>query len=77
MSSILKNNHVSVTANCNLRIMLGNEFCTLANIGIYAFIPCHVETVVLLSREKVDGYIDIDLDVERFKAGLVELQRML
>ena len=24
----------------------------------------HVETVCLLSREKVDGYIDIDLDVE-------------
>lgn len=24
-----------------------------------------VETVVLLSREKVDGYVDIDLDVEK------------
>jgi len=24
----------------------------------------HVETVVLLSREKVDGHIDINLDVE-------------
>lgn len=23
----------------------------------------HVETVVLLSREKVDGYVDIDLDI--------------
>lgn len=27
----------------------------------------HVETVVLLSREKVDGYIDIDLDVEKLE----------
>lgn len=23
----------------------------------------HVETVVLLRREKIDGYIDVDLDV--------------
>ena len=28
----------------------------------------HVETVALLSREKVDGHIDIDLDVEKVKA---------
>ncbi|MCR5421168.1 MAG: 23S rRNA (uracil(1939)-C(5))-methyltransferase RlmD [Lachnospiraceae bacterium] len=28
----------------------------------------HVETVVLLSREKVDGYISIDLDVELFES---------
>ncbi len=27
----------------------------------------HVETVVLLSREKVDGYVDIDLDVEKLE----------
>ncbi len=27
-----------------------------------------VETVVLLSREKVDGYISIDLDVEHFES---------
>lgn len=26
----------------------------------------HVETVVLLCREKADGYVDIDLDVEDF-----------
>ena len=26
---------------------------------------CHVETVVLLGREKVDGYILVDLDVEK------------
>lgn len=25
----------------------------------------HVETVVLLSRERVNGYVDIDLDVEK------------
>ena len=25
----------------------------------------HVETVVLVSREKVNGYIDIDLDIEK------------
>ena len=24
-----------------------------------------VETVILLSREKVDGYVNIDLDVEK------------
>ena len=31
----------------------------------------HVETVVLLGREKVDGYVDINLDVEKIegKAG--------
>ena len=27
----------------------------------------NVETVVLLSREKVDGYVDIDLDVEKLE----------
>ncbi len=27
-----------------------------------------VETVVLLSGEKVDGYISIDLDVEQFES---------
>ena len=27
----------------------------------------HVETVVLLHREKVDGYVDIDLDVEKLE----------
>lgn len=27
----------------------------------------HVETVVLLSREKVDGYVEIDLDVEKLE----------
>ena len=26
---------------------------------------CDVETVVLVSREKVNGYIDIDLDIEK------------
>ena len=29
---------------------------------------CHVETVVLLSREKVDGHINIDLDVEKLES---------
>jgi 23S rRNA (uracil1939-C5)-methyltransferase len=28
----------------------------------------HVETVVLLSREKVDGYVEIDLDVENLES---------
>jgi 23S rRNA (uracil1939-C5)-methyltransferase len=27
----------------------------------------HVETVVLLSREKIDGYVEIDLDVEKLE----------
>lgn len=27
----------------------------------------HVETVVLLSREKVNGYVDVDLDVEKIQ----------
>lgn len=32
----------------------------------------NVETVVLLSREKVDGYVDIDLDIEKLasKTGI-------
>ena len=28
----------------------------------------HVETVVLLGREKVDGYIDLDLDIEKLES---------
>ena len=28
----------------------------------------YVETVVLLSREKVDGHINIDLDVEKLES---------
>ena len=28
----------------------------------------HVETVCLLSRQKVDGHIDIDLDVEKLES---------
>ena len=31
-------------------------------------VSTHVETVVLLSREKVDGYVDIDLDVEKLES---------
>ena len=27
----------------------------------------HVETVVLLGREKIDGYVEIDLDVEKLE----------
>ena len=27
----------------------------------------HVETVVLLSKEKVNGYVDVDLDVEKIQ----------
>jgi 23S rRNA (uracil1939-C5)-methyltransferase len=30
-------------------------------------VSSHVETVVLLSREKIDGYVDIDLDVEKLE----------
>ena len=29
----------------------------------------HVETVVLLGREKVDGYISVDLDVEKLEGN--------
>ena len=28
---------------------------------------CHVETVVLLSDKKIDGHINIDLDVEKLE----------
>lgn len=28
-------------------------------------VSTHVETVVLLSRKKVDGYMDIQLDIQR------------
>ena len=33
---------------------------------------CHVETVVLLRRDNIDGYTDIDLDVEKLegKSGI-------
>lgn len=35
-------------------------------------VSCHIETVVVLSREKVDGYVGIDLDVEKLnsKSGI-------
>ena len=38
---------------------------------------CHVETVVLLGREKVDGYIEIDLDIEKLegKSGIATYRR--
>ena len=31
-------------------------------------IRIHVETVVILSREKVDGHINIDLDIEKLES---------
>ena len=31
-------------------------------------VSSHIETVVLLSREKVDGHINIDLDVEKLES---------
>ena len=37
-------------------------------MGINLISSCHVETVVLLSREKVDGHISIDLDVEKLES---------
>ena len=30
-------------------------------------VTTHVETVVLLSREKVNEYVDVDLDVEKIQ----------
>lgn len=30
-------------------------------------VTTHVETVVLLSREKVNGYVDVDLDAEKIQ----------
>ena len=32
-------------------------------------VAVHVETVVLLSDKRVDGHINIDLDVEKLKKG--------
>ena len=47
---------------------------TAENYNIEAVTPvdmfpgtAHVETVVLLSREKVNGYVDVDLDVEKIQ----------
>ena len=42
------------------------------SMSIYFISSCHVETVVLLGREKVDGYIAIDLDIEKLegKSGI-------
>ena len=36
-------------------------------IFIHAVVPSHVETVVLLSDKKIDGHINIDLDVEKLE----------
>ena len=35
---------------------------------IYFISSSHVETVVLLSDKKVDGHINIDLDVEKLES---------
>ena len=47
---------------------------TAENYNIEAVTPvdmfpgtAHVETVVLLSREKVNGYVDVDLDAEKIQ----------
>ena len=47
---------------------------TAENYNIEAVTPvdmfpgtAHVETVVLLSREKVNGYVDVDLDTEKIQ----------
>ena len=34
-------------------------------MGINLISSCHVETVVLLRGEKVDGHVEIDLDVDK------------
>ena len=35
------------------------------SICIFFIVPTHVETVVLLRGEKVDGHVEIDLDVDK------------
>ena len=43
------------------------ENSTLSNVDLpLEKLPTH-ETVVLLSRKKIDGYVDIDLDVEKLE----------
>lgn len=43
-------------------------YYSLVQQGLSTFFveqPSHVETVVLLSREKVDGYVSVDLDANK------------
>ena len=44
-----------------------NNILTTLSICIFSIVPTHVETVVLLRGEKVDGYVDVDLDVEKLE----------
>ncbi len=46
---------------------------SLHTCDIHVVVLGHVETVVLVSDKRVDGYIDIDLDVKKFgsKGGRV------
>jgi hypothetical protein len=37
------------------------------HFDIHLINSCHVETVVLLSDKKIDGHINIDLDVEKLE----------
>ena len=51
---------------CEQAAVSGHVSLYQREVWISSFISsCHVETVVLLSDKKVDGHINIDLDVEK------------
>ena len=57
-----------LTLKENLKVLTtgGYEVRKIVPVDMFPY-TMHVETVVLLSGEKVDGHIDIDLDVERLE----------
>ena len=46
----------------------------MATVDINRHVPRHVETVVLLSQQKPDDHIEIDLDLDELDATSVELK---
>ena len=48
------------------RILRGGDLFPCC-VDIHGIVSTHVETVVLLTREKVDNYLNIDLDIEKLE----------
>lgn len=42
----------------------------IGGIDVLFISPCHAETIVLLSRKNVDGYVEVDLDVSKLQGNV-------
>ena len=60
-----------------MQSLKGSQICFLEQIGGYDVltnVSCHIETVVLLSQQKPDDTIEIDLDLDELDATSAELK---